>query len=483
MAVEQVVQTSNTKFVYVFGNGTEAPLDITAGNVDIPNGEQIKFSTDWAIDGVVQDGDTFQVSIPESLEVVVELPFELKNSDGVAVALCTYTSTSPYVATCVFQGAPAGGYVNPNGNMFITVRGFETSVATDITFNVGGSPIVIPHVGVGDVPPAYASWKKQGQMWTETVDGETRARGYWEIYMIGGSTVTVSDQLSTTSPNHPHTFDGYFNLERYRITETFPNGDVLFDPATKEPVVGAPSPTVSADRRSFTVDLQTEAGWLYVYGYGTMSDGQVLEQDLFGNTATLNGVDYSAEASTMVFAGGTADSDTLFGFDIAKTVVNEGGLTLPDAFEIVATSSAPGQTPYPMTVPADGTKVSSKYFPAGYSVEICEVEPSVSGAIWSYLVAGETVVMDPDTDCATILPAGGTRIDLQLTNTFVPVEPEVPVTPVTPGSPETPPAPKPPVLVETGAENGTLLGAGALLVMVGAGLTRGRLRRPQRDSR
>ena len=133
-----------------------------------------------------------------------------------------------------------------------------------------------------------------------------------------------------------------------------------------------------------------------------------------------------------------------------------------------------------MTVPADGTKVSSKYFPAGYSVEICEVDPSVSGTIWSYLLAGETVVMDPDTDCATILPAGGTRIDLQLTNTFVPVEPEVPVTPV---SPETPPAPKPPVLVETGAENGMLLAAGVLLVMVGAGLTMGRLRRPLRDSR
>lgn len=269
-------------------------------------------------------------------------------------------------------------------------------------------------------------------------DGTFKAKGYWELFFIGGGDMTISDTLTSTNPNRPHTFDGWFSLFRYKIIEVRDDGQVKYDAESKETVTNVPAPTVSDDKRTFDVTIPTDDGYWYVYGYNTSADGQSVEGDVFNNQATINDEEVEYTATAQSRAGGSADANTLFSFNISKTVINEDQLSLPDEFEIMVISAAPNEGGYQMTVKPGGEAVSSKYFPAGYPVQICELDPGVEDADWSYTIEGENVSIDAETGCATISPDGGTNVELQLTNTFVEVPPGQPEEPGEPEEPETP---------------------------------------------
>lgn len=476
-------------------------------STEITTDTRLTFHADWSVPGQSNEGDTFQVPVPTPFRIASSEPFDLLR-DGTPLATCQY-ATPDEAIVCTIVGGP---HANAEGNIWFTGRlDVPEDPGESPSWEIGGNPVIlpVPHVPPpGQYTPPFGDAKRVTS--ASIVNGKAQMR--WALDMWPGcdgpepntcvSEFTVSDQLVSTNPAMPHSLregdgsDG-FRLERWEraqnpdgtwvepgagdtgvpdsiaLVAEYVNGVwTVYDSILDDEIIG--EPVVSADRKSYTFSMSNlSVPYQYRLYYWSDADGVVsLDNELFQNSATVNGEPYEAEAQPRVQGGGGADAGSYGSFVASKQLVNETDAAMPDEFVLTATQGEQVET---LTVPATGEQVNSPYFPVdGGDITICETLDPVPGVVWAdYTITG-TGISGPDTNgCYALTPEGGQRIEIVVNNRATPEEVTPPPTdeeePL-PAEEETPPPAKETSpqkdLASTGSEMwGYLLGGTALLAL------------------
>lgn len=429
------------------GTGTEVSQD-----TEITTSTTLTFHADWSIPGQSNDGDTFLVPVPSPFRIASSEPFTINGPNG-PLTTCQY-SVPDLAIRCTVIGGP---HANAEGTIWFTGRLDPPGDPSESpTWEVGGTPVVLPTPHVpppGPYTPPFGTTKRVTS--ASIVGGKAQLQWGLEMWPgcdgpVVGTCVdefTVSDQLVSTNPAMPHSLrEGSFVLYRWDRAQN-PDGTWVEAGAGDTGVPGSHAslawydngvwtvntdaldgevftePQVSADGKSYTFHLDNATvPHQYRLAYWSDADGVVsLDDELYQNTATVNGDPKESSARPRVQGGGGADAGAYTSFVASKRVTDESGAVLPEEYTLTATQGGQTET---ITVPADGTQVNSPYFLAsGGPITICETVPSVAGVIWApYTVTG-TGVTGPDADgCYTLAPAGGERIEIVVDNRATPAD-------------------------------------------------------------
>ena len=448
-AAELTPAISNTKVTLGYdpeGTGTEVAPD-----TEITTNTMLTFHADWVVPGMSNAGDTFVVPVPSPFRIASSDPFNLLQN-GATIATCQYSAPAAGIV-CTIVGGPHAG---AEGSIWFTGRlDPPTDPGETPEWEIGGGVIALP---VPTTPPPGAYTPPFGTMKGATsaniVNG--KAQLGWAVYMWPGcadSTNTcsdefhVSDQLESTNPAMPHSLRaGSFILDRWEraknpdgtwaagagidtgvpgshtVIGSYVGGVWTVDPAL---LLGETfgEPVISADGKSYTFDIDNaEVPYQYRLRYFSDADGAIsLDNELYQNTATVNGEPKPAQATPRVQGGGGANAGAYTSFVASKQVSNDTLATLPTEYVLTATQGAQTET---ITVPADGTQINSPYFPASNGdITICEALPDVDGVVWEdYTITGTGVTGPDDQGCYTLAPAGGERIEIVVNNHATPAK-------------------------------------------------------------
>ncbi|MFC0581292.1 Ig-like domain-containing protein [Micrococcoides hystricis] len=418
----------------------------------------LTFHAEWAIDAPATAGDTFTVPLPQTFRMASSQKFDLRNDAGDVVASCQYTLGDTDLA-CEIVGGP---YASVDGNIWFSGKlNYQEGVDEgNPEWQVGATPVVLPIPSPAGPPgpyrPGFGTAKHQGGG-VILPDG---AQLYWGVYMwpgCGENTDTcvedfiVEDQLTSTAPDKPHTVDpSSFVLLRYDriINEETGDWEAGDDPdvstasresrvelakytngvwtinqdALKGERIGEPQ--VAADGKSFSFSLSnTQVPHQYRLAYATYADSATtLPGDTFSNTVTINGESFTDTTEAKVHGGGGANFADFASFSVSKKVTNDTEVQLPSEYTFTVTQG--GGEASTITVPADGTAVSSEnYRAADGDVTICEELPTIEGVEWAdYTLTGEGITGPDANGCYTLALAGGKTFELVAKNHAKPVE-------------------------------------------------------------
>ncbi len=419
---------------------------------------QLTFHAEWTISAAAKAGDTFMVPLPQTFRMASSQKFDLRDDDGTAVASCQYTLGDTDLA-CAIVGGP---YASVNGNIWFSGKlNYRDGVDEgNPEWQVGMNPIVLPIPAPAGPPgpyrPGFGTAKHQGGG-VILADG---AQLYWGVYMwpgCGENTDTcvtdfaVNDQLTSTAPDKPHTLDASsFVLLRYDriINEQTGDWEAGDDPdvstaaletrvelakyvngvwtvnqtALKGEEVGEPK--VAADGKSFSFSLKnTRVPHQYRLAYASYADSATtLPGDRFANTVTINGETFTDATIAKVQGGGGANFADFASFTLSKKLTNDTEARLPAEYTFTV-SQGTGDAAT-VTVPADGTAVSSEnYRAADGDLTLCEQLPEVDGVAWAdFTITGEGVSGPDDNGCYTLTLTGGTTAELVAKNHAKPAD-------------------------------------------------------------
>ena len=426
-AAELDVTVSNPTMTDAEGGALPLPIEIRVGS-------WARFGADWSISGPIQNGDTFEVTLPTGFNPIVTAAFPLLDADGEELATCTYDSSNPGLAsviTCTFENAPIGGYNGAEGDIWFNATATNEIENGEITWTIGGNPLVIPGVTVGapGVPTLTTEYKTGGVR----LVGD-QATGYWDIRVfptVGNTSFTITDELDYSAPNRPHVFDVSKNVVLTRFALTGPPnaaGEMVFDPTAGEVLTLTHPVTYSGTPLThMTTELTgLEPGYMYQLGYQSFSTGESeLEGNIFKNSAVINETTSTATPKAIAFGGGGGNPGMLVTFTLGK-VLNDSTGGLLDEVDSFALTASNGTLTENLSVPANGTVVSAPYFPVGTPISLCETLPTITGVVWASPVISGDGVTGPDANgCYSINPAGGTSVALTLTNTATVLPPVV----------------------------------------------------------
>ncbi|RXZ46401.1 hypothetical protein ESP57_15950 [Agromyces fucosus] len=444
---------------------TSVAINADAPNGPIGVGQRYAVDATWAVPATAVAGDTFRLDFPSPVRAY-SANFVLRDSAGAAVGECVVSESS---IVCTL-----GDYVESHDDVHGSLHFFaQSSAATDddtYVFTTGNGleiRVPIPGGGIvgggGEPSTAPTSPKKWG--WLND-DGTSIT---WQV-------VVPSDVLAADpSPVLVDVYDGRMGFDASSLTAgwvpaskwdsweyhdlvagTGPETFTLVDsPATHSFEFTFNEPVTSEDR-------------VYMLKYRTTLPADAREGDLFGNTVTASGEEFTTWPVEFVTAGGEGGgTGKLGGFTVAKTLSGDGAATVPDGTTYTVTYSylRGGQPVTGSLTLSPGSPKGIAGLPTGTIVTLSEAEPeAISGATYGTpRFSGDGV--STDAGSAELVIGDRTTIAVALENpvALVPTE----STPPTPQVSTPSPAVTGAGLASTGVEPGWPLAGAIVLVLLG----------------
>lgn len=311
----------------------------------------------------VHEGDSFDVTLPDEMRFPSDTTaqdFDILGADGTTVLAKAHVTPGADDAGgtvhVVFTDAVEDRY-DVKGTMYLAaqfnrekINRDETNVFTimvnaDVSGKSDSADTGVVITGPKSLDNEYLN------KWGQAVSNETGQAQWWVRINHTKATLTnatVSDHLSGGAGNETYIEDS-FVLQRVNMNEF---GGIVGAPLEDVDLTGKLS--LSADKKSFTIDLGTINGDQYRLTYmTTYTPGTTLK-----NNVTVDSVEKTAERSASYQAaasGGTGEGSLASKIKLVKVDAEDNSIALAGAvFEVVR----PDGTVFELTTGADGTVVS-----------------------------------------------------------------------------------------------------------------------------
>ncbi|SIO16484.1 DUF5979 domain-containing protein [Agromyces cerinus] len=480
-AIAATVATALASFAMIVAMPTAAQateLDaITSVSIDAdaPIGVRQRYAVEatWAAPAGAVEGDTFRLDFPSPVHAY-SADFVLRDSAGATVGDCVVTESS---IVCTL-----GDYVETHddvqGSLHFFARSSEATDDDAYVFTTGtGIEIRVPIPGggivEGDGEPGTAPTSPQKWGWLND-DGTSIT---WQVVipaavLAGDTPVVLDDVYDARMGFDPSSLTaGWVLASEWAawkvhdvVAGTGPETYTLVDsPATHSFELTFNEPVTTADRD-------------YVLRYRTTLPADARQGDLFGNTITASGEQFTTWPVEFVTAGGEGGgTGRIGGFTVTKTLSGDGAAVVPDGTVYAVTYAyLRGDEPVTGTLElSPGVPQGIDGLPTGTVVTLGEAVPeAISGVDYGTpRFSGDGIVADGGS--ARLVIGDRTTVSVSLDNP-VALVPPTPSTPPTPPGSSTPPASTPASpatggsLASTGIELGRPIAGAALLALLGA---------------
>ncbi|WP_207695377.1 hypothetical protein DOK67_0001780 [Enterococcus sp. DIV0212c] len=324
----------------LFKMTTEAKeLNDTIQNVKITNekGEDqtsfkswdiIQVHMDWSIpNGSAQKGDTTLIELPEELDLVNSLTFDVLDENGAVVATAVADKESKTVLLTYTD------FVETHSNVKGTLQ-FLSRFDTQIIDEYGTIKLVFPINKTTEISTEVEVEK--------ATDDPNEVINKWAWFSSDSRTLYWEVRVNASGQEFPNAVvTDTFQTDNYTlvpgsikvISAEFPDGDKgIFDnPINKTDITS--QVTVNYLPNGFTVDFgDMPKGIGYLISYDTTIDHQPTDQEEFSNIATLESNETtidSKEVNTQYSDGNGSGTGEVFSIQLLKT--SEAGNVLADA--------------------------------------------------------------------------------------------------------------------------------------------------------
>ncbi|GAA1800340.1 Ig-like domain-containing protein [Leucobacter iarius] len=452
----------------------------SGGSGSLSQWEQVRISADWAVPNGAKAGETFGMALPQEFSRYGSGSFELADpSTGVVMATCQASDGSGPQVVCTLTSA-VNGLESVGGDFWMQGVATQSTTSETVEFEVGGKVEIVDLPGGGGITPEDLTEPDQPYKFGGATAKEGRIE--WVIGIprssVAAGAFTVKDALDPKQENHSYTGEVQLNQRPVQ------NGQFVGEWTPVDPA--RYSVKFAPDNKSFEFSAQglPADGFSYRLNYFTQADGQVLEGDVFGNTATVQDTTTSSAFTVKNEGGGTASGKQFTRFTIVKQLDGaQAAAAQNQSFSVKYSVKGTNDAPKTMTL-RPGQPVKSDRAPLGSTFVIEEVDlPKIDGVAWGTPVLTGTGVRPVGGGAYEVTPGTTAGVELVLTNLANPVVPPTPTPPVPTVPPTTvpPTATTPPATPKLATTGGDALIpfwiAGAAAIVLGLGATGIALRR------
>lgn len=288
----------------------------------------IQVHMDWSIpNGSAQKGDTTLIELPDELDLVNSLTFDVLDESGAVVATAVADKESKTVLLTYTD------YVETHSNVKGTLQ-FFTRFDTQVINEYGEIKLVFPINKTTEVSTEVEVEK--------ATDDPNEVINKWSWFSSDSRTLYWEVRVNASGQEFPNAVvTDTFQTDNYTLvpgsikvtSAEFPDGDKgIFDnPINKVDITN--QVTINYLPNGFTVDFgDMPKGIGYLISYDTTIDHQPKDQEVFSNIATLESnqitID-SKEAKTQYSDGNGSGTGDIFSIQIMKT--SEEGTELAGA--------------------------------------------------------------------------------------------------------------------------------------------------------
>ncbi|OFL68509.1 Ig-like domain-containing protein [Brevibacterium sp. HMSC063G07] len=406
--------------------------------------DEVKVTANWKVPNGAQAGETFGMTLPKEFSNYADGKFAVpdKETDEI-VANCVVTNEPAPTVTCTLTDF-VNGKENVKGELWFLATLDEETDENTVDFTINGQPVPVQVPGDGGIGP-----KGKGHASDEPYKYSARSNKGNDIIAWGiqfpntlaeDGTVTVTDEVIDSTEFERHKVNDFDFEVEYRYV----NEDGTFVDEEWAPVDAADFETnAKQGDKEFTVTVKnvpTDKRVQYRVLYWTKMDGVALENDVYKNTAKVNGKDVDATFTYTAIGGGSGSGEEYTRFSIAKSVEGDGADQVPADTKYTVKYTAGDEEDTLELAAGEENRVNSKRYKIGTEFKITEVNlPEIDGINWGdYEITGEGVSKNDD-GSFSVTPQTNKPVKLNLVNKAEKPEPTPEPTP----EPSEEPTPEP----------------------------------------